>query len=90
MASTSESSSRKIVPKRPINSRISNATTGNIINEVRVAKSSQETGNAYDAKLIEMINSAIVDTSPSVKWEDVGKKSKFFYAAFNFVLLQIV
>lgn len=27
-----------------------------------------------DAKLIEMINSVIVDRSPSVKWEDVGNK----------------
>lgn len=28
----------------------------------------------YDAKLVEMINTAIVDRSPSVKWEDVGKR----------------
>lgn len=66
-----------MVSKRPINLRISNATAGNITNEVRVTKSSQESGNAYDAKLIEMINSSIVDTSPSVKWEDVGKESNF-------------
>lgn len=77
MSSPSVSSSRKMVSKRPIKLRISNATAGNITNEVRVAKPSQESGNAYDAKLIEMINSAIVDTSPSVKWEDVGKEFKF-------------
>ena len=28
---------------------------------------------AYDVKLVEMINTVIVDRSPSVKWEDVGK-----------------
>lgn len=34
-----------------------------------------EAGNGYDSKLVEMINTAIVDRSPSVKWEDVGENS---------------
>ncbi|CAH9093296.1 unnamed protein product [Cuscuta epithymum] len=29
-------------------------------------------GGGYDSKLTEMINSVIVDRSPSVKWEDIG------------------
>lgn len=36
-----------------------------------------------DAKLVEMINTVIVDRSPSVKWEDVGNKfSLFFFYLF--------
>lgn len=36
--------------------------------------SSKPVPEGYDAKLVEMINTAIVDRSPSVKWEDVGKR----------------
>lgn len=32
----------------------------------------KESGNGYDDKLEEMINTTIVDKSPSVKWDDVG------------------
>lgn len=32
----------------------------------------KESGNGYDDKLVEMINTTIVDRSPSVKWDDVG------------------
>ena len=34
--------------------------------------SKQESGSGYDEKLVEMINSVIVDRNPSVKWEDIG------------------
>lgn len=36
------------------------------------SKPLQDSTGGYDAKLVEMINTVIVDRSPSVKWEDVG------------------
>lgn len=32
----------------------------------------KDAGSGYDDKLVEMINTTIVDRSPSVKWDDVG------------------
>lgn len=49
------------------------------VNKVGSPKSSQASGVSYDTKLVEMINTAIVDRSPSVRWEDVGK-NLFTYA----------
>lgn len=36
-------------------------------------KTMQESNTGFEAKLVEMINTTIVDRSPSVKWEDVGE-----------------
>lgn len=36
------------------------------------SKLAQESGIVSDPKLVEMIESVIVDRSPSVKWEDIG------------------
>lgn len=47
-----------------------------------------EAGNGYDSKLVEMINTAIVDRSPSVKWEDVGESSSLSLL-FNFFGLKL-
>lgn len=43
------------------------------VNKVQSPKPSQTSGENYDTKLVEMINTAIVDRSPSVRWDDVGK-----------------
>lgn len=43
------------------------------VNKVQSPNSSQTSGANYDTKLVEMINNAIVDRSPSVQWDDVGK-----------------
>lgn len=48
-------------------------------NNVGASRSNQATGG-YDAKLVEMINTIIVDRSPSVKWDDVGKQMIFTYS----------
>lgn len=40
--------------------------------KVITSKPAQESGTGYDPKLVEMIESVIVDRSPSVKWEDIG------------------
>lgn len=44
----------------------------NQTDKVVSSKPVQGSGSGYDAKLVEMINSVIVDRSPSVKWEDIG------------------
>lgn len=46
------------------------------VNKVGSPKPSQASNN--DTKLVEMINTAIVDRSPSVRWEDVGKNLSMF------------
>lgn len=56
------------------------------IGQVKVGSpnSSQAPGVNSDTKLVEMINTAIVDRSPSVRWEDVGKNPCIF-AFFSFL-----
>lgn len=51
------------------------------------AKPAQDSGNGYEAKLVEMINTAIVDRSPSVKWEDVAGLDKAKQALMEMVIL---
>lgn len=51
------------------------------------SKQRQDSGNGYDAKLIEMINTAIVDKSPSVKWEDVAGLEKAKQSLMEMVIL---
>ncbi|XP_021858959.2 uncharacterized protein [Spinacia oleracea] len=50
------------------------------------SKSNQDTGG-YDAKLVEMINTIVVDKSPSVKWEDVAGLDKAKQTLFEMVIL---
>ena len=38
------------------------------------SKPTKDDNSGYEDKLVEMINTTIVDRSPSVKWEDVGMK----------------
>lgn len=56
-------------------------------NNIVSSKPVQETGGGYDAKLVEMINSAIVDRSPSVKWEDVAGLEKVKKTLMEMVIL---
>ncbi|CAH9096972.1 unnamed protein product [Cuscuta europaea] len=44
-------------------------------------------GGGYDSKLTEMINSVIVDRSPSVKWEDIAGLEKAKQALLEMVIL---
>lgn len=55
------------------------------VNKVPSPKSSQTSGANYDTKLVEMINTAIVDRSPSVRWDDVGKNAHlvFTYTCYH-------
>ena len=59
-------------------------------NKVVNSKPAQGSAAGYDEKLVEMINTVIVDRSPSVKWDDVGEKlylTFFFFFLFFFFLL---
>ncbi|KAJ9188424.1 hypothetical protein P3X46_003783 [Hevea brasiliensis] len=68
-------------------------STGNspiIRNQTDKAASSKpilDSGSSYDAKLVEMINSAIVDRSPSVKWDDVAGLEKAKQSLMEMVIL---
>ncbi|KAK4267749.1 hypothetical protein QN277_024489 [Acacia crassicarpa] len=50
-------------------------------------KSSQKSGGNYDEKLVETINTAIVDRSPSVRWEDIAGLEKAKQALMEMVIL---
>lgn len=41
------------------------------------SKPVQKAAGSYDDKLVEMINTTIVDRSPAVKWDDVGMLLNF-------------
>ncbi|KAA8520540.1 hypothetical protein F0562_014796 [Nyssa sinensis] len=51
------------------------------------SKPKQESGAGYDEKLVEMINSVIVDRSPSVRWEDIAGLEKAKQALLEMVIL---
>ncbi|KDP28731.1 hypothetical protein JCGZ_14502 [Jatropha curcas] len=51
------------------------------------SKHVQDSGNGYEAKLVEMINTAIVDRSPSVKWDDVAGLEKAKQSLMEMVIL---
>ncbi|KAI3444665.1 hypothetical protein Pfo_001330 [Paulownia fortunei] len=47
----------------------------------------QESGRGYDDKLVEMINSVIIDQSPSVKWEDIAGLEMAKQALLEMIIL---
>lgn len=48
-------------------------------NSVGGSKPVQRAGGKDDDKLVEMINTTIVDRSPSVRWDDVGMQPLTFF-----------
>lgn len=50
------------------------------------SKSNQDSG-CHDTKLVEMINTVIVDRSPSVKWDDIAGLDKAKQTLFEMVIL---
>ncbi|KZV38302.1 hypothetical protein F511_36243 [Dorcoceras hygrometricum] len=47
----------------------------------------KESGNGYDAKLVEIINSVILEQGPSVKWEDIAGLELAKQALLEMVIL---
>uniref|UniRef100_A0A1D1Z4G9 microtubule-severing ATPase n=1 Tax=Anthurium amnicola TaxID=1678845 RepID=A0A1D1Z4G9_9ARAE len=50
-------------------------------------KPNQETLNNYDAKLVEIINTSIIDRSPAVRWDDVAGLEKAKQSLLEMVIL---
>ncbi|XP_022770313.1 spastin isoform X2 [Durio zibethinus] len=75
-------SRRDVLQKSP-----SNPVVRNQVGKVGSSKPAQESANGYESKLVEMINTAIVDRSPAVKWEDVAGLEKAKQALMEMVIL---
>lgn len=67
--------------------RSNNLQIGNKKDTDGSSKSIQKVDNNYDTKLVEIINTAIVDRSPAVKWEDVAGLDKAKQALLEMVIL---
>ncbi|CAI0401026.1 unnamed protein product [Linum tenue] len=76
--------SRQDLPRRPTRN---GSALGNQSTRASYVKPPGESSNSYEAKLVEMINTAIVDRSPSVKWEDVAGLEKAKQALLEMVIL---
>lgn len=88
------------VPSPTINARKGVVQKSSTLPKVGTAKRSQASnnvgartvkdyGSGHDPKLIEMINSLIVDRGPSVKWEDIAGLEQAKQALLEMVILPI-
>ncbi|KAG6728227.1 hypothetical protein I3843_02G143600 [Carya illinoinensis] len=68
-------------------SSIGKPVTRNQTDKVVNPKTMQESNTGCEAKLVEMINTTIVDRSPSVKWEDVAGLEKAKQTLMEMVIL---
>ncbi|KAJ4727092.1 AAA-type ATPase family protein [Melia azedarach] len=84
--STTSNFRKNVSPKSQQSSRNS-PVVRNHTEHVGSSKPVAEAGNGYESKLVEMINTAIVDRSPSVKWEDVAGLEKAKQALMEMVIL---
>ncbi|KAL5796329.1 hypothetical protein ACOSQ2_001149 [Xanthoceras sorbifolium] len=80
------SNSRKSMSQPQLSNR-NNAVARNQTDKVVSSKPMQESGHGCDPKLVEMIETAIVDRSPSVKWEDVAGLEKAKQTLMEMVIL---
>lgn len=72
VASTTSNARKPVLPKS-LHPSTNNPVVRDKTNSTANSKPKPDSGGNYEAKLVEMINTSIVDRSPSVKWEDVGK-----------------
>nr|XP_043628191.1 spastin [Erigeron canadensis] len=84
-----KSNATKVVPQKP--SGPSLRSTSNVTrtqsNKAMNSKPVHESNDGLDPKLVEMINSVIVDRSPSVKWEDIAGLEQAKQALLEMVIL---
>ncbi|XP_038877993.1 spastin isoform X2 [Benincasa hispida] len=78
---------KKPVLRSSSHSGANNPITRSQATNVGTSKSIQEVPGGYDPKLVEMINTAIVDRSPSVKWDDIAGLQKAKQALLEMVIL---
>ncbi|XP_075518477.1 uncharacterized protein LOC142552639 isoform X1 [Primulina tabacum] len=86
VTSTSSHLKKGEVQKSSGNSRGSSAVRSHS-GKVTTSRLVQESGNGYDDKLVEMINSVIVEQGPSVKWEDIAGLEMAKQALLEMVIL---
>ncbi|KAG6427970.1 hypothetical protein SASPL_112218 [Salvia splendens] len=73
VVSSSASHPRKAAAQKvSVSSRTGPALRSQGNNAPTLQKPAQRSGGGHDDKLVEMINSVIVDRSPSVKWDDIA------------------
>lgn len=81
VASLTSNARKHVMHKSP------SSSSSVVRNKVVSSKPIQEFDHAHDPKLVEMINTAIVDRSPSVKWEDVAGLEKAKQTLLEMVIL---
>ncbi|XP_011091046.1 spastin [Sesamum indicum] len=86
-AISSTASPRKVAVQKPSGNVRGASAVRNQANNATTRRPVQESGSGYDAKLVEMINSVIVDHSPSVKWEDIAGLEMAKQALMEMVIL---
>lgn len=86
MSGSSISGAKKPVPQ-DLPSLKNSLTTENQKNSKGSAKPAQDTLAGCDVRLVEMINTVIVDRSPAVKWDDVAGLEKAKQALMEMVIL---
>lgn len=89
--SSSTSNFKQDLSQKSPRSTRNNVVIRNQTDKPASSKPILDSGSSYDAKLVEMINTAIVDRSPSVKWDDVGEQlflSLFLSFSVSFACLQ--
>ncbi|GMN28884.1 hypothetical protein TIFTF001_002213 [Ficus carica] len=79
--------SRKAVLQSPHPSTKNPVVRNKINSTANTKPAMHDSGGNYEAKLVEMINTSIVDKSPSVKWEDVAGLEKAKQALMEMVIL---
>ncbi|KAM0009675.1 putative microtubule-severing ATPase [Helianthus debilis subsp. tardiflorus] len=87
LVSPSRTNATKVVSQKSSGSSLHGAMTPNRSNKPMNSKPVQELNGGLDPKLVEMINSVIVDRSPSVKWEDIAGLEKAKQALLEMVIL---
>ncbi|CAA7403645.1 unnamed protein product [Spirodela intermedia] len=86
ITSPKASDSRKVVSESSLSARSSSTPQKQLISAGN-SKSSQEDLKNYDAKLVEIINTSIVDRSPAVRWDDVAGLEKAKQSLLEMVIL---
>ncbi|KAJ0478924.1 putative microtubule-severing ATPase [Helianthus annuus] len=87
LVSPSRTNATKVVSQKSSGPSVHVAMTPNRSNKPMNSKPVQELNGGLDPKLVEMINSVIVDRSPSVKWEDIAGLEKAKQALLEMVIL---
>ncbi|KAL8210365.1 hypothetical protein R6Q57_007097 [Mikania cordata] len=87
LVSPSKSNATKAVAQKSSGPSLRGAMRSHQNNIMVNSKPVQELNGGLDPKLVEMINSIIVDRSPSVKWEDIAGLEKAKQALLEMVIL---